>query len=90
LDGRSTGQVGDHEIGTALVTGEADGSDPGRTLMDQNTKKEQMQHCGRGGMLRAARRRCDWFAYRLDVCFLLMLVSGVLLKQDSSRLFVMS
>jgi hypothetical protein len=28
-----------------------------------------MQYGGRGSMLRAARRRCDWFAYCLDVCF---------------------
>jgi hypothetical protein len=40
--------------------------------MQQNTKEEQMQYGGRGGVLRAARRCCDWFAYRLDVCFLLM------------------
>jgi hypothetical protein len=40
--------------------------------MQQNTKEEQMQYGGRGGVLWAARRCCDWFAYRLDVCFLLM------------------
>ncbi|HTC75164.1 MAG TPA: hypothetical protein VK684_06285 [Edaphobacter sp.] len=73
-----------------FVAGEADGGDPGGALMDQNTEEEQMQYGRRGGMLRAARRRCDWFAYRLDVCFLLMLVSGVLLRQNSSRLFVIS
>jgi hypothetical protein len=39
--------------------------------MEQNTEEEQMQDGGRGGMLRAARRRLDWFAYRVDVCFLL-------------------
>ena len=55
-----------------LVAGETDGGDPGRTLMQQHTEEEQMQYGGRGGMLRAARRRCDWFAYRIDVCFLLM------------------
>ena len=55
------------------VAGEADGSDPGGALMQQNTKEEQMQYGGRGSMLRAARRYCDWIAYRLDVCFLLML-----------------
>jgi hypothetical protein len=32
-------------------------------LMQQNAEKEQMQDGGRGGMLRAARRRCDRFAY---------------------------
>jgi hypothetical protein len=32
-----------------------------------------MQDGGRGGMLRAARGRCDWFAYRVDVCPLLTL-----------------
>jgi hypothetical protein len=31
--------------------------------MQQNTEEEQMQDSGRDGMLRAARGRCDWFAY---------------------------
>ena len=53
------------------IAWEADGSDPGGALMQQNTKEEQMQYGGRGSMLRAARRYCDWIAYRLDVCFLL-------------------
>jgi hypothetical protein len=35
--------------------------------MQQNSEEEQMQYGGRGGMLWAARRRCDWFAYRFDV-----------------------
>jgi hypothetical protein len=38
--------------------------------MDKSAKKEQMQDGGRGGVLRAARRCCYWFAYRLDVCCL--------------------
>jgi hypothetical protein len=38
--------------------------------MQQNSEQEQMQDSRRGGMLRAARRCCYWFAYRLDVCFL--------------------
>jgi len=46
-----------------LVAGEADGSDPGDALMNQNTEEEQMQDGGRGGMFRAAWRCCDWFAY---------------------------
>jgi hypothetical protein len=53
------------------IAGEADGGDPGGTLMQQNTEEEQMQDNGRSGVLRAARRCCDWFAYRVDVCFLL-------------------
>jgi hypothetical protein len=40
--------------------------------MEQNTEEEQMQNRGRGGVLWAVRRCCDWFAYRVDVCFLLM------------------
>jgi hypothetical protein len=40
--------------------------------MQQNTEEEQMQDSGRGGGLRAARRCCYWFAYRVDVCFLLL------------------
>jgi hypothetical protein len=41
-----------------------------------------MQNDGRGGMLQAARGRCDWFAYRFDVGILLIPVYGGLLKQD--------
>jgi hypothetical protein len=40
--------------------------------MNQNAEEEQMQCGGRNGMLRAARGRCDWFAYGVYVCFLLM------------------
>jgi hypothetical protein len=42
--------------------------------MQQNTEEEQMQDSGANSMLRAARRGCNWFAYRLDVCFLLSIV----------------
>ena len=56
--------------------------------MQQNTEEEQMQDNGRGSVLRATRRRCDWFAYRLDFCFLLLLAFGILLKQDSGRLLL--
>jgi hypothetical protein len=46
--------------------------------MEQNTEEEQMQD-GRGsGMLRAAGRRCHWFAYGVDVCFLLLPAFGLL------------
>jgi hypothetical protein len=48
-----------------LIAGETDGGDPGSALMNQGTEEEQMQDSGRGGILRAARRRCDWFAYGL-------------------------
>jgi hypothetical protein len=41
--------------------------------MQQNGEEEQVQCGGRNGILRAARGRCDWFAYRVDVCILLML-----------------
>jgi len=54
------------------IAGEADGGDPGCALMQQNAEEEQMQGSGRGDMLRAARRRCDWFAYCFDFCLLLM------------------
>jgi hypothetical protein len=40
--------------------------------MQQNAEEEQMQGSGRGDMLRAAWRRCDWFAYCFDFCLLLM------------------
>ncbi len=56
--------------------------------MQQNTEEEQMQCGGRGGVLRAARRCCDWFAYRFDVYLLLMSVYERFLKQDSSRLLL--
>jgi hypothetical protein len=56
--------------------------------MQQNTEEKQMQHCGRGGMFRAARRCYDWFAYRLDVCVLLFLGFRILLEQDSRRLLL--
>jgi hypothetical protein len=68
------------------IPGETDGGNPGCALMQQNNEEKQMQDGGRGGMLRAARRRCDWFAYRFDVCLLLMPVYERLLKQDSGRL----
>jgi len=48
--------------------------------MQQNAEEEQMQDSGRGGMLRAARRRCDWFAYRFYVCFLLLRAFGCFLE----------
>jgi hypothetical protein len=70
------------------IAGESDGSDPGGALMQKNTEEEQMQYGRRGGMLRAAHGRCDWFAYGVDVCLLLMPVSESLLKQDSSRLLL--
>jgi hypothetical protein len=56
-------------------------------LVQQNAEEEQMQDGGRGSILRAARRRCDRFAYRLDVCLLLP-AFGILLKQDSGRLLL--
>jgi hypothetical protein len=70
------------------IAGETDGGDPGGALMQQNTEEEQMQYSRRGGMLRAARRCCDWFAYRVDVSFLLLPASGFLLKQISRRLLL--
>jgi hypothetical protein len=62
------------------IAGEADGGDPGGTLMQQNNEEKQMQDSGRAGMLRAARRRCDWFAYRFYVCFLLLRAFGCFLE----------
>jgi len=56
--------------------------------MQQNAEEEQMQDSGRGGMLRAARGRCDWFAYCVDVCVLLMPAFECWLKQDSRRLLL--
>jgi hypothetical protein len=56
--------------------------------MQQNDEEKQMQDSGRGGMLRAARRRFDGFAYGVYVCFLLMPALSVLLKQDSRRLLL--
>jgi hypothetical protein len=53
--------------------------------MQQNTEEQQMQYDRRGGMLRAARRRCDWFAYCVDVWFLLMPAFGGFVKQDCRR-----
>jgi hypothetical protein len=47
-----------------------------------------MQDSGRGGVPRAARGCCDWFAYRVDVCFLLMPGFECWLKQDSRRLLL--
>jgi len=47
-----------------------------------------MQDGGRGSILRAARRRCDRFAYCFDVWFSLSGLSSVLLKQDSSGLLL--
>jgi hypothetical protein len=56
--------------------------------MNQNAEEEQMQCGGRNGMLRAARGRCDWFAYGVYVCFSPYAKIGVSLKQDSSRLLL--
>jgi hypothetical protein len=56
--------------------------------MQQNAEEEQMQNSGRGGVLRAARRCCYWFAYCFDVCVLLVPVYECLLKQDSGRLLL--
>jgi hypothetical protein len=56
--------------------------------MQQNTEDKQMQDGGRGRVLRAAWRCCYWFAYRFDVCLLLMPVYECLLKQDSGRLLL--
>ena len=36
LNGSAAGEIGDHEIGAALVARKADGSDEGRALMDKN------------------------------------------------------
>jgi len=44
--------------------------------MQQNTEEEQMQDSGRDGVLWAARRCCYLFAYRVDVCFLLISIFG--------------
>jgi hypothetical protein len=62
------------------VSGEADGRDPGGALMQQNAKEKQMQDSGRGGVFRAARRCCDWFADRLDVCVLLLPAFGIFVE----------
>jgi hypothetical protein len=70
------------------IAGEADGSDPGGALMNQDAEEKEMQDSGRGGVFQAARRCCDWFADRLDVCVLLLRLSGFLLKQDSRRLLL--
>jgi hypothetical protein len=56
--------------------------------MQQNAEEKQMQDSGRGGVLRAARRCCDWFAYCFDVCLLLISVYERLLKRDRSRLLL--
>jgi len=47
-----------------------------------------MQDSGSGGVLPAARRCCYWFAYRLDVCLLLVQVYERLVKRDSGRLLL--
>jgi hypothetical protein len=70
------------------IAGEADGGYPGGALVQQNNEEKQMQDDGRGGVLRAAGRRCHWFAYGVDVCFLLLPAFGFLLKQDSRRLLL--
>jgi hypothetical protein len=59
-----------------LVAGEADGSDPGGVLMNQDTEEEQMQCGGRNGILRAARGRFDGFAYVVYMLLLILSISS--------------
>lgn len=47
------------------IAGEADGSDPGGTLMNQDAEEKEMQYGGGNGVPRAARGRSDGFAYGL-------------------------
>jgi hypothetical protein len=56
--------------------------------MEQNAEEQQMQNSGRGGVLRASRGCCYWFAYRFDVCWLFSGGFRDFLRQDSRGLLL--
>jgi hypothetical protein len=49
-----------------FVAGEADGSDPGPALMDENPEDQEVQHTGRSSILWAVAGCCGWFEDAVD------------------------
>jgi hypothetical protein len=63
LNGGTTGEIDDAEVGAVFVTGETDGCDPRGPLVDEDAEKNQVQRDGGGSIAGAACGGSDGFAY---------------------------